>query len=383
MDDIIPVYVGIAAGVGIVLLCMCSRMTRNTWHIDTALVEAFLAEDNLHHLEHTLQRHDIEELLREVERWECSVCGFLNVVPQPACSLCHTKHGVKLIEPFQHDVVQSHLGTNSSYVGSALFKYSALSSSLHAAWASPITSVRGVKSSMQRATISSTSGKVSSLKRMTASRILHWTSLLHHALLPEDLNHHQRSARMRRQWRRKMDPRNYQVVWVRQFTDHDDFSVAYVIQLNPPDSVKGCFEIDVADTRVDFELHAIVSSNVGDASSPPRDTDDQKIAWTPLELVDGNYTVMGTKLADPLWRALLSVSEMKFTCKYAWFLEQAASLVVPYEVKHSLFRTPRSAVLEEAVRRLNHMHSTSLCAILRIHFTGESGHDAGAVLREW
>ncbi|ETW05377.1 hypothetical protein, variant 3 [Aphanomyces invadans] len=231
MDDIIPVYVGIAAGVGIVLLCMCSRMTRNTWHIDTALVEAFLAEDNLHHLEHTLQRHDIEELLREVERWECSVCGFLNVVPQPACSLCHTKHGVKLIEPFQHDVVQSHLGTNSSYVGSALFKYSALSSSLHAAWASPITSVRGVKSSMQRATISSTSGKVSSLKRMTASRILHWTSLLHHALLPEDLNHHQRSARMRRQWRRKMDPRNYQVVWVRQFTDHDDFSVAYVIQL--------------------------------------------------------------------------------------------------------------------------------------------------------
>ncbi|RHY24326.1 hypothetical protein DYB32_010244 [Aphanomyces invadans] len=83
-----------------------------------------------------------------------------------------------------------------------------------------------------------------------------------------------------------------------------------------------------------FPLPTSFSSNVGDASSPPRDTDDQKIAWTPLELVDGNYTVMGTKLADPLWRALLSVSEMKFTCKYAWFLEQAASLVVPYEVKY-------------------------------------------------
>ncbi|KAF0688700.1 Aste57867_19698 [Aphanomyces stellatus] len=376
MDDNIAVYVGITMGVGIILVCICSRFThsRRSWSVDPSLLEAFLAEDNTHRfINGGLKRHDIEELLRDVERWECAICNFQNVVPQPTCSLCHTAVGTKLIEPFQEEVAHSLLGANSSYVGSAMLSFQShhrnpmpLSSSTSFVRGPPISSARRYPKS--------------SIRKQTESRLRHFSSLLNNALLPEDLTPQQRSARMRRQWTRQMDPKNLQVVWMRHFMDSQDFQAAYVIQLNPPQELKMNFEIAVvvSDPRQSIEMQTL----------PPRSTDTDvsladRVTWTPVEFIDGNYTVMGTKLLTPVWKNLLDVSRLAFTFKYAWYLQQVASLVVPYNEKHVLFKTPRGKVLEEAVARMNFLADKSLCAIIRVQFAGERGQDAGAVLREW
>ncbi|CAK4600473.1 unnamed protein product [Aphanomyces euteiches] len=354
------------------------RLTRNSWSVDPHLLEAFLAEDNLRFINGGLQRHDIEQLLRDVERWECTICAFQNVIQQPTCSLCHTQQGVKLIEPFQRDVVHSILGDNSSYIGSTMAKY-------------PLKSTTSMSTSFARGPPISTARRYpkSSSFRQTASRIVHWTSLLHHALLPEDLSPQQRSARyffilivvpmicrMRRQWTRKMDPQNHQVVWVRHFIDSEDFPLAYIIQVNPPQDMKICFELAVSNEPIELRTMQRVKSPIQSSLA-------DQIAWTPVELVDGNRSVIGLQPAAEAWAGLLEVSKLAFTLKYAWFLDQVSSLIVPYEERHIRFKVSRIQVLEEAIVRMNELNGRSLCAIARVHFVGEMGQDAGAILREW
>ncbi|OQS06080.1 HECT E3 ubiquitin ligase, partial [Thraustotheca clavata] len=283
-----------------------------------------------------LKRQDIEELNLEMERWECSVCAFQNLVTKPICSMCSTQKEHRLIEVYS-DTIPAYDAEKSGWNFS------------------------------QRAS--------KSLQRQTSKSYQRLSSYFQRILLPEDLNPRQRSARIRRQWTRQLDA-NDRVVWVRHFLDTEEFPDSYLIQTGPVEQSGG-------DCSVTVIIHDMATQNSTSSGDSLTNDAFKTIAWIPIEKGDAQVTILGTRLASSTWSALLPISRLPFSLKYAWFLNQLTDLMVPYGELHVQTKVLREKVFEEGLENLMIIKPEGLCAIIRYEFLNESGLDAGAIQREW
>ncbi|OQS06213.1 HECT E3 ubiquitin ligase [Thraustotheca clavata] len=300
-----------------------------------------------------LKRGDVEDLLSDVDRWECPVCSFKNVVDRPLCCLCGAKKDCKFVEPsneiehfnksYRHDLArqssQNRLSRQRSNP-SLLFR----------------------QSSKNRLTPNNRMNRISSF----FSRMI----------LPEDLSARQRSARMRKEWSRHVDIHG-QPYWRRRCLDTNHVPAAFVIQMDN--------EEDSFDT-LKIKLMSPVLEDA-EAQVPTLETESQlttkRLTYVPIEAVDAAKLVTGQMLSEGLWPLLHSISKLPFNAKYAWLLHQVADLVLPYEVGYLQMRAQRESVFHEALENLLHLKSIELCAIVRLQFLNEKGVDAGAIQREW
>ncbi len=69
--------------------------------------------------------------------------------------------------------------------------------------------------------------------------------------------------------------------------------------------------------------------------------------------------------------------------RYAWFLEQTASLIRPWEDGHLKMRVHRENILVESMEQLLGVQMEHIHMPLRIEFIGEIAIDAGGLEREW
>ncbi|CAK4357469.1 unnamed protein product [Aphanomyces euteiches] len=78
-----------------------------------------------------LKREDIEHLLLDAQRWECSICAFYNLNEQQLhCVLCGTPKGYRLIEDKMEEVPMPARSASSSFLnnhrkGSTLLRFTA------------------------------------------------------------------------------------------------------------------------------------------------------------------------------------------------------------------------------------------------------------------
>ncbi|OQR99352.1 HECT E3 ubiquitin ligase [Achlya hypogyna] len=303
-----------------------------------------------------LKRGDVEDLLSDVERWECPVCAFLNVVDRPLCCLCGAKKDCRFVEP---STEVEHF--NKSY-RTDLARQSSQA-----------------RLSKQRSN-PSLLFRQSSKNRLTPGPRL--SAFFSKVVLPEDLTARQRSARMRKEWSRHVDIHG-QPYWRRRCLDVNHVPPAFVIHMDADDG-------DDAASALDTLRVKLMSPVLEDAEStvPTLETESQlatkrRLVCSPIEATDAARLVTGDALSPTLWPALHNLSKLPFSAKYAWFLRQVADLVLPYDIGYIQMRALRDRVFEEALENLLHLKSFELCAIVRLQFTDEKGLDAGAVLREW
>ncbi|OQR99364.1 HECT E3 ubiquitin ligase [Achlya hypogyna] len=314
----------------------------------------------------TLKRGDIEDMLSETERWECSVCAFHNVMARATCSLCGTKKECKFVEE------------------SAEIDY-----------ASPSTT-KDMDGERRAVTANATLlARQNSMSKITSSYyVKQVSSYFFNLVLPEDLNARQRSARMRKEWSRGLDT-NGRPYWKRHCLDARHVPAAFLIQMggtlrepSPVDANAGRIpfkslptlqeEIDVLedeDTRRRTRVSMLDDLELGNIV--------HEITYAPLELTDATQTVTGKTLPLSTWSTLQYLSKRSFSVKYAWFLHQVADLLIPYTTGYLKMKTRRDHILTEAMENLLSLQDVALCSIIRVEFDGESGVDAGAVLREW
>ncbi|KAF0694028.1 hypothetical protein As57867_014995, partial [Aphanomyces stellatus] len=168
-----------------------------------------------------------------------------------------------------------------------------------------------------------------------------------HSVLPEDLNPRQRSARMRRQWTRAIDA-DGAVTWACHFTNAPCSTSSHVVQVLKPTS---------------------------------DDSSSVELSWLPLHALAGqDMTVLGETLPTTTWTYLVELAALPFSVKFAWFLHQAASLVLPQNIK---VKCSRDRLLPDAVDTLLGLDGPMRCSSLRFEFQGEVGRDAGGLQREW
>ncbi|KDO32945.1 hypothetical protein SPRG_02638 [Saprolegnia parasitica CBS 223.65] len=172
----------------------------------TGLGEALLNRNFLEFMP-GLNRRDVEELTLDMERWECSVCAFMNLVTKPICSLCSTHRDYRLIE-FYSDTVPAHEPEKPS------------------------------RSMSQRAS--------KSLQRQTSKSF-------------------QRLS-MRKQWTRQLDTKG-NVVWARHFLDTEECPASFVIQTGPIRHEVG--DSNGPDVSVTVIIHD--STTLGSAETPGLD----------------------------------------------------------------------------------------------------------------
>ncbi|KDO32948.1 hypothetical protein SPRG_02641 [Saprolegnia parasitica CBS 223.65] len=336
-------------------------------HYGMPLPAPAVTNQNFHEFMPGIKRGDVEELLANVERWECSICAFQSLLQKPACSLCGTPKDTRLVE-VSPEVVVPRLTRSSSVLRRSSINYRHRS-----------------KSTLPR----------HSMRRLSV--------LFQKAIVPDDLNARQRSARMRKQWSRQIDGAGH-VSWKRHFLDSEDFPAAFFVQLNPSqDEMFANHEVEPLDECVVITLRGSIvrgldktqdtdrvtepDSPVDESEAGAADYSELKsakaIAWLDLATGDPNKTVLGTSISEAMWNSLLPLTKLAFTLKYAWFLHQTADLFVPYDELYIKTKVNRNRLFEEALENLLHLDGRALCAILRFQFVGESGLDAGAIQREW
>ncbi|KDO32935.1 hypothetical protein SPRG_02628 [Saprolegnia parasitica CBS 223.65] len=319
----------------------------------------------------TLKRGDIEEMLHETERWECSVCAFHNVVVRTTCSLCGTKKDCKFVEESQEI---EYANATTVYMDGEV---NTLSTERQ----------RRINHSMLSAQ-STLLGRQNSMSKLTSSYyVKQMSSYFFNIVLPEDLNARQRSARMRKEWSRGLDAHGLPY-WKRHCLDARCVPTAFLIQLGgtmkhqdkvPLKSLPTLQEdIDILEDAATQELHRVsILDNL------ERGNVVREIALLPLELVDATQTVMGSSLSPSTWGTLTYLAKRSFSVKYAWFLHQVADLLIPYTTGYLKMRTKREQVFTEAMENLLSLQDQALCSIIRVDFDNDVGIDAGAVLREW
>ncbi|OQR99391.1 HECT E3 ubiquitin ligase [Achlya hypogyna] len=341
LSSVTVVFIVIAVVIVGVCIANCIYMKR---HPATGELGEGLLNRNFLDFMPGLNRRDVQEQTLEMERWECSVCAFLNIATKPMCKY-------RLIEMYSESVPSESPSLSVSHRASKTFQ------------------------------------------RQTSKSLQRLSSFFHKAILPEDLNPRQRSARMRKQWTRQMDAKG-RVVWARHFLDTEEFPASFVIQMGPIHT-GGNYTDD--STSVTVIIHDSTTLASADGYSPPTDF-TKTIAWVPIEAVHADAAVTGARLALSMWTSLLAISRLPFSLKYAWFLHQIEDLIVPYgelcalfliasahpsPISHVQTKVDRARVFEEALENLMLIKEQGLCAIIRYTFLGESGLDAGAIQREW
>ncbi|EQC36879.1 hypothetical protein SDRG_05709 [Saprolegnia diclina VS20] len=327
----------------------------------------------------TLKRGDIEEMLHETERWECTVCAFHNVVVRTTCSLCGTKKDCKFVEESQEI---DYANATTVYMDGE---------------ANTVSAERQRRANHSALSAQTTLlARQNSLSKLTSSYyVKQMSSYFFNIVLPEDLNARQRSARMRKEWSRGLDT-NGLPYWKRHCLDARHVPAAFLIQLggtmkhrsSPPPSDAGKVpfkslptlqeEIDLLEDATSQQLHRVSILDDLELGNIVRE-----IGLVPLELVDATQTVMGSSLSPSTWGTLTYLAKRSFSVKYAWFLHQVADLLIPYTTGYLKMRTKREHLLTEAMENLLSLQDQALCSIIRVEFDNDVGIDAGAVLREW
>ncbi|ETV96803.1 hypothetical protein H310_10100 [Aphanomyces invadans] len=320
-----------------------------------------------------LQRADIEELLSDANRWECAICAFSNIATKPTCSLCGGLQESTYLEHTLEEVDYTLLSDRPrprSY-RDAFTPQSSSRSSL---------SMRGSKGKM---TLVQTFHRMSSFS-------------FHKLVEPGELTSRQRSARMRKEWVRKLDTKE-RPYWKRRILDATRVVPAFMVQImwstdrfHALEFIHRHWNYSTVLGTLDEEDTIVV---LEDGHPPPHmddmamlhDGDDEvkHIVYLPVEAVHANRTILGDAVMPSLWKHLHQLSRLPFSFKYKWYLHQASTLMQPYDKGHCKMKVARDCVFEEAVENIVHLKQHSLCSIIRMQFTGESGLDAGAIQREW
>ncbi|RHY13278.1 hypothetical protein DYB25_003805, partial [Aphanomyces astaci] len=253
----------------------------------TAAVDQGLAVEMLLDQVYYDQRafHDVHARLSDANRWECAVCAFSNVAMKPTCSLCG---GLKDSHFLEHALDE---------IDYALLTDRPRSRSYRDAFLTPLSS----------SSLSMRSSK------MTLLNTFHRMSsfFFHKLVAPDDLNPRQRSARMRKEWVRKLDAKD-RPYWKRRILDATRVVPAFVVQLmSSSDRLKALAVIrrrtstvlgtlDEEDTIVVLEdkgLHH-VDDDVAMLHDDGDDEDVKHIMYLPVEAVHATRSVLG-EAVDP------------------------------------------------------------------------------------
>ncbi|KAH9129689.1 hypothetical protein LEN26_005691 [Aphanomyces euteiches] len=320
----------ILAFVGISICMSCSKYLYRqlTFVADDEMSQVLIDNDFLDFMP-GMNRGDVEEVGMEADRWKCSVCAFRNTMDASTCILCGTAN--------------------------------------------------------------ETAEGVGGLPKKSSSYQVFISMLYSTPSAPNNWNARQRSARMRHQWTRHVAANL--VNWERNFIQSKR-NLAFTIQATQQELPMEGVSIQSIDVNgnvtpnnrfydtASIEIGGSMLLNGIDMFS----TESYELAvlqWTPVSSSDANRTVMGIELPIWKWDALLAVSQVSFSLKYAWFLQQVADLVPPFNVGHLRLSTNRSNILHEALESMLVIQERALCCVSRVDFLGEAGVDAGAVQREW
>ncbi|RHY31116.1 hypothetical protein DYB32_003748 [Aphanomyces invadans] len=217
---------------------------------------------------------------------------------------------------------------------------------------------------------------------------------------------------MRKEWVRKLDTKE-RPYWKRRILDATRVVPAFMVQImwstdrfHALEFIHRHWNYSTVLGTLDEEDTIVV---LEDGHPPPHmddmamlhDGDDEvkHIVYLPVEAVHANRTILGDAVMPSLWKHLHQLSRLPFSSKYKWYLHQASTLMQPYDkgylhlvlmaaddavgTSHCKMKVARDCVFEEAVENIVHLKQHSLCSIIRMQFTGESGLDAGAIQREW
>ncbi|RHY26094.1 hypothetical protein DYB32_007949, partial [Aphanomyces invadans] len=102
-------------------------------------------------------------------------------------------------------------------------------------------------------------------------------------------------------------------------------------------------------------------------------------AFLPLDDAIAGYTLLGHELDTWWFYQLNSLSQLAFSTKYAWLVEQ---LTANY-VGHARLVVSRDTILEQSLTGLAKTPLRNLCTLSVITFEHETAVDAGGVTREW
>ncbi|CAK4078881.1 unnamed protein product [Aphanomyces euteiches] len=157
-----------------------------------------------------------------------------------------------------------------------------------------------------------------------------------------DMTFQQKSARARNQWRRHVDDTGT-VDWVE------------------------------SDKPVYKGPHYIAAAKMETSEN------EWSLSLEPLSSANATRAVDGADM--PTWwlHQLQELSAQSFSLKYAWLLTQISHSYKGY-FKMKVYR---EKIIEESLEILMIVPPDRLCTMTRIEFLGESGIDAGGVLREW
>ncbi|KAF0686101.1 Aste57867_22066 [Aphanomyces stellatus] len=167
-----------------------------------------------------------------------------------------------------------------------------------------------------------------------------------------DMNSKQRCARARKQWWRTIDDDGV-ISWEQHISKvhkGPHYIVAPAIV-----SVVASFDNDVT-TATSFDLQ-----------------------FQPLTAASAGVAVTGAVIPSWWLPHLTELTTQSFSLKYAWLLTQIAHSYKGY----SKMRIYRDKIFEESLEILMFIDPVQLCSMTRIELLGESGIDAGGVLREW
>ncbi|KAF0699975.1 hypothetical protein As57867_009418, partial [Aphanomyces stellatus] len=321
-----------------------------------------------------LQRADVEEQLSDVNRWECNVCAFSNLDMKPTCSLCGAQKESKF---FEHENEEINYTLLSDRPRSKSYRDpSILSTSFRASSLMP----RGSKGKLMH-----------NFQRMSSF-------FFHKLVMPEDLSGRQRSARMRKEWVRKLDTKR-RPYWKRRILDSMHVPLAHLVQLcSHADRLHltGRMRQSTTLNTLDEGEETIVVLE-GEAEDPDElvilqasendeddgETESKQLMFVAVETVNANRSILGTTVDATLWGPLHMLSRLPFSAKYLWFLHQSADILQAYDKGHCKMRCSRDFVFDEAMENILFLKERSLCAIIRMQFSGENGLDAGAIQREW
>jgi hypothetical protein len=346
----------------IIIVYYCCRRARFDENLQQPLLGGQYTDDG-----QPMTRQDVQDTSDEIQnQWRCDVCDFHNKDSSKNCILCGTERG------FQLGIFSPKIGGNAMTVGR--------------------------EKSFNRT-------------RSFAIRRLNM------------LNSRQRGARNRQNWIRKvgLDGKRY---WAKRDPNAPRPKETPSPTLTLTTANADVVVLDIASENIDTTTTGTTSttattnstiatvSNAG-TDTPSSSSSSNASSTSPKELVhqsslafvsqlaqtprhpegrmtfkeytevDARVASRGYEISEQDLEILEQVAALPFKDKYAWFLEQTAALIKPWEDGHLKMRVHRENILVESMEQLLGVQMEHIHMPLRIEFIGEVAIDAGGLEREW
>ncbi|ETW07324.1 hypothetical protein, variant 1 [Aphanomyces invadans] len=286
-----------------------------------------------------LNRNDIEELMCDVEKWNCGVCAFANIPDATSCALCETKPGIvvtengvgpELLHPTNLTPMQLSARTRKQWLRT-------LDASGQIVWSQMTNATTDDKYFVVTATLP------------TVSEI--------------DI---------------------YAVA---------DTNVGDQVQIvvdepssEPPttDATHRTSHSQKIDDAVDEALASRMSLERDSIELVDMTRPEQQVrvelAFQPLSMDSAGRTLVGTTLPPWLVRQVDALTNEHFSVKYLALL---SLLRANMDYGYSKLKVYRERIYEESMQLLQLLGPLHRCARTRIELLGEAGVDAGGLQREW